>query len=456
MQSFEKRKQNRIPIEIPIRYQKILSDNRLSEENESLTRNINKDGLLFKTKEIFSLGEKIKISVLLPAIKHPIHILAKVVRVEEIEFKKGYNVGVNFLEFEDENRNFIISYIEHMDIMRLLEIAYKENASDLHLTYGLPPILRIYKKFKPIEGIEPLTKEVLKKMIYSIMNEEQIKIFEGRKEMNFAFSLNPKFRFRVNVHYQRGVVEAAFRSIPSKIGSLQELRLSSIIEDFTNLKSGIVIIGGTTGSGKTTTLSAMVDLINRNREAVIICLEQPIEYVHTNIKSIIKQREVGVDTLSFASGLKNALRQDPDVILVGEMQDVKTIQTALVAAETGHLILTSLHASDSVDAINRIISAFPAGQQEQICLQLSHCLQGIVTQSLLPAKYGTKLILATEVLIMTDAARNLIKTRTLSQLNSIIQTGAQYGMHTMDKSIKRLYDEGGITKETVMEYSKRI
>ncbi|OQX53004.1 MAG: hypothetical protein B5M48_04195 [Candidatus Omnitrophica bacterium 4484_213] len=161
--------------------------------------------------------------MLLPAIKHPIHILAKVVRVEEIEFKKGYNVGVNFLE--------------------------------LHLTYGLPPILRIYKKFKPIEGIEPLTKEVLKKMIYSIMNEEQIKIFEGRKEMNFAFSLNPKFRFRVNVHYQRGVVEAAFRSIPSKIGSLQELRLSSIIEDFTNLKSGIVIIGGTTGSGKTTTLS---------------------------------------------------------------------------------------------------------------------------------------------------------------------------------------------------------
>ncbi|MCK4859392.1 MAG: PilT/PilU family type 4a pilus ATPase [Candidatus Omnitrophica bacterium] len=451
-----KREQNRISLEVPLKYQRIDAKGNLAEEEHSRTKDISKAGLLFKTKKVCSLGEKIKIVLLLPGIKHPIHILGKIVRVEEIGLNEEYNIGVVFLEFEDEDKSLIITHIEHMDVMRLLKIVQEENASDLHLTYGLPPMLRIYKKLKPIEDMQPLTKEGLEKMIYSIMSEEQIKRFKEEKDINFAFSPYPEFRFRVNVHYQRGAIEAAFRTIPPQISSLRKLGLPSIIEEFTNLKKGIVIISGTTGSGKTTTLSAMIDLINRNRETVVICLEHPIEYVHTNIKSIIKQREIGVDTLSFASGLRNALRQDPDIILVGEMRDAETIQTALIAAETGHLVLSSLHASNSIDAIDRIINVFPAEQQKQVCSQLSHCLQGIVTQLLLPGMYQTDVVLATEILKVTSGARNIIRERNLSQIDSILQTGSHYGMHTIDSSIKSLLEEGKITKEVALEYTEEF
>lgn len=333
-----------------------------------------------------------------------------------------------------------------MDLKAFLKLCVEKKASDLHLTENSPPILRIDGRLI-LTDFPPLTKEELKKSIYGILSDLQKEKFEKDKELDFSLALEGLERFRVNIHIQKGSVEAAFRRIPLYVPTITELGLPPAITDFARRPSGLVLITGPTGSGKTTTLAAMVNVVNTERACMVICIEDPIEYVHKNNKAVIKQREVYSDTHSFSEALKRCLRQDPDVIIVGEMRDLETISTALTAAETGHLVLATLHTPDAAQTIERIIDVFPAHQQQQVRLQLSASLQGIVCQTLLPRADGEGRVLATEVLVATPAIRNLIREQAVEQIPTAIQTGIQYGMHTKDMSLKILYEEGLVTYE---------
>ena len=343
-----------------------------------------------------------------------------------------------------------------MDLRELLKLAVEKKASDLHLTENSPPILRIDGKLVFLEQSVLLKKDDLKKCIYGILSDIQKEKFERNKELDFSLSFEGMDRFRVNVHLQRGCVEAAFRRIPLFIPSLEALGLPSAITDFSRKPNGLVLITGPTGSGKTTTLASMIDLINQERACMIMCVEDPIEYLHSNKKAVIKQRELYSDTLSFSEALKRCLRQDPDVIVVGEMRDLETISTALTAAETGHLVLTTLHTPDTAQTIERVIDVFPSHQQQQVRLQLSTCLQGIISQKLLSRADGAGRIVSTEVLVATPAIRNLIREQSIEQIPTAIQTGMNFGMHTMDRSLKTLFEQGVISYETALSQVSNV
>jgi twitching motility protein PilT len=340
-----------------------------------------------------------------------------------------------------------------MDIRDLLRAAVEKSASDLHITADSAPIVRIDGKLIPL-NFPKLDKESCKRLVYSILDDRQKAVFERDLELDISLDVPGLNRFRVNVHMQRGSVEAAFRLVSLKIRSLSELGLPPIAVDLCRKTQGLVLVTGPTGVGKTTTLAAMVDLINGERQAIIIAVEDPIEYVHVNKRSIIKQREVYSDTRSFAGALIHALRQDPNVIVVGEMRDIETISTVLTAAETGHLVLATLHTPDASQTIDRIIDVFPPYQQEQVKIQLSSTLEGVISQLLLPRKDRPGRVIATEVMIATNAIRNLIREHETEQLLTHIQTGAQHGMHTMDKSLKMLYQKGLIAEDIFKTYIK--
>jgi twitching motility protein PilT len=340
-----------------------------------------------------------------------------------------------------------------MDLKELLEMAVRKGASDLHITENTPPILRIDGELVSTQ-IPPLSREQTKKAIYSILNDRQKVEFEKNWELDFSITLPGLQRFRVNLHIQRGSVEAAFRIVSLNINTLKELNLPAQIEDLIRRPSGLILVTGPTGVGKTTTLAAMVDLINSEAKKVIIIIEDPIEYVHRNKKSIIKQREVYSDTQSFSRALRHALRQDPDVIVVGEMRDLETISTTLTAAETGHLVLATLHTPDAPQTIDRIIDVFPPYQQRQIMVQLSNSLQGIVSQQLLPRCDKPGRIVACEIMLATPAVRNLIREHQTEQMPTLIQTGAEYGMIAMDKYLKGLYTKGIISYEVAVSRVK--
>ncbi len=340
-----------------------------------------------------------------------------------------------------------------MELRELLLLSVQKKASDVHLTYDSPPYLRIDGKLIATNK-DPLSREELKKVIYGMLTDNQKEVFERDKELDFSLSLSGMDRFRVNIHLQRGSVEAAFRRIPIFIPNMSELGLPPIIADMARKPNGLVLITGPTGTGKTTTMASLINLINEEKESVIVMIEDPIEYVHFNKKSIIKQREVYRDTNSFAEALKRCLRQDPDIIVVGEMRDLETISTALTAAETGHLVLATLHTPDAPQTIERIIDAFPPYQQQQVKLQLASALQAVVSQLLLPKADNIGRVLATEVMVVTPGIRNLIREQAIEQIPTAIQTGSAYGMNTMDKSLQKLYQQGTITYETAIENVK--
>jgi len=342
-----------------------------------------------------------------------------------------------------------------MDLKELLLLTVNEKASDLHLTENSPPVLRIDGELVFISK-PPLTRDVLKNTIYSVLTDQQIKKFEDEKELDFSLALTGMDRFRVNVHIQRGSIEAALRRISIYIPTMEELNLPPIITDLARRPNGLVLLTGPTGTGKTTTLASMINLINEEKAEVITCIEDPIEYLHTNKRSIIKQREVYRDTNSFAEALKRCLRQDPDVIVVGEMRDLETISTALTAAETGHLVLATLHTPDAPQTIERIIDVFPPYQQQQVRLQLASALQGVVSQQLVPRASGKGRILAAEIMIATPGVRNMIRERQTEQIRTAIQTGVAFGMKTMDKSLKELFDKRLINYETALSHARNI
>ena len=342
-----------------------------------------------------------------------------------------------------------------MEIKDFLKLTIEKGASDLHLTVNSPPVLRIDGKLV-LTNYPALTGDFLKKSIYGILTDEQKEKFEKDRELDFSLALESLERFRVNVHIQRGSVEAAMRRIPLYVPNVKSLGLPPAIFDLSRKPNGLVLITGITGSGKTTSLAAMINLINEERACMITCIEDPIEYIHKNKQSVIKQREVHSDTHSFAEALKRCLRQDPDVIVIGEMRDIETISTALTAAETGHLVLATLHTPDAAQTVERIIDVFPSYQQQQVRLQLAASIQGVVCQTLLPRADGPGRVLASEVMMATPAIRNLIREQAIAQIPTAIQTGMQHGMHTMDSSLKVLYQEGLITFEDALTQVRNV
>jgi twitching motility protein PilT len=322
-----------------------------------------------------------------------------------------------------------------MDLTELLAFVVKNKASDLHLSSGLPPMIRVHGDVRRI-NVPPLEHKDVHTMIYDIMNDGQRKFYEENLECDFSFAVPNLARFRVNAFVQQRGAAAVMRTIPSKILSLEELKCPGIFKDISEYPRGIVLVTGPTGSGKSTTLAAMINHINENEFGHVLTIEDPIEFVHESKKCLINQREVGPHTLSFANALRSALREDPDVILVGEMRDLETIRLALTGAETGHLVFGTLHTSSAAKTIDRVVDVFPAAEKEMVRAMLSESLRAVISQTLLKTKDGSGRVAAHEIMIGTPAIRNLIRENKIAQMYSAIQTGAQLGMQTLDQNLQ--------------------
>ena len=333
-----------------------------------------------------------------------------------------------------------------LDFAAVLMEVVNRRASDLHITAGAAPMVRVRGRLTPLEGYPELTSTATREIIYSILSNSQRQRLENDWQLDFAYQIPGIARFRVNAYFQRSSLGAAFRLIPFEVVPLDTLGLPPVVAEFAKRPRGLVLVTGPTGSGKSTTLASLIDVINTEREEHIMTIEDPIEFLHRHKKCVVNQREVGSDATSFAAALKSALRQDPDVILVGEMRDMETIGTAITAAETGHLVFATLHTQDTAQTIDRIIDVFPSEQQGQIRAQLSVALQGIMTQTLLPTADGSGRCVAAEILVPTPAVRNLIRESKTHQVYSVLQTGGAHGMQTMDAALVGLVRQGKITR----------
>jgi twitching motility protein PilT len=340
-------------------------------------------------------------------------------------------------------------------IDELLEHMVTENASDLHVTTGSPPVIRVRGEVQRLHGFDSLTPEDTQQLLYRILSSEQQKHLEINRQLDFSHSIPGLARFRVNVYFQRESIGAAFRLIPAELKTLEELGIPSSLHTLAEKPRGLVLVTGPTGSGKSTTLAAIIDEINRNRSEHILTIEDPIEFLHRHKRCIVNQREIGPDAVSFAEALRAALRQDPDVILVGEMRDLETIATALTAAETGHLVFGTLHTQSAPSTIDRIIDVFPATQQEQVRIQLASSLEGVVTQALLPTADGMGRVPALEILLPDDAVRNLIRQGKVEQIYSVMQTNTGRGMQTMEQSLAELIQRRVVDVDVGLSRSSR-
>ncbi len=340
-----------------------------------------------------------------------------------------------------------------MTIVELLKMAHRNKASDVHITVGVPPVLRVNGKLIHIDNVDKLMPKDTEAFAYELLTEKQITKLKDKGEIDFSYAIGGIGRFRVNVYTQRGSFSIAIRPIPLEIPSFKELGLPDVLLELSERQRGLILVTGPTGSGKSTTLATMIDHINQNRRCHVLTLEDPIEYLHRHKSSIINQREIGHDTESYSTALRAALRQDPDVILIGEMRDLETISTAVTAAETGHLVLATLHTIGAVSTVDRVIDVFPAEQQQQVRVQLASVLQGIVSQQLVRRADGSGRIGAFEVMLCNQAVRNLIREGKSHQLMSSIQTGRKLGMMSMDTSLVELYKKGFITVDEALAHS---
>ncbi len=342
--------------------------------------------------------------------------------------------------------------VSTVKIEHLLEDVIRRKASDLHLQVGLPPILRIDGQLSTPAGATPLNAETVEALVFSLIDEDQKKILLRDKEFDFSFAFGDLGRFRVNAFHEKGNLTAAMRLIPNEIRAIEQLGLPKILNQFTDFPRGLVLITGPTGSGKSTTLAALIDKINNERAVHIISVEDPIEYTHQSKKALVAQREVHYDTYSFSAALRSALREDPDVVLIGEMRDLETIAAAITIAETGHLVFATLHTNSASQSIDRIIDVFPAHQQPQVRAQLGNILMAICSQRLIPALGGGR-VPAAEILIATPAVRNIIREGKTYQLEAVIQTGAEHGMQSMDHTLINLVHKGVITYDEARNYA---
>lgn len=341
---------------------------------------------------------------------------------------------------------------QELRIEILLEEVVRRKASDLHLQVGLPPMLRVDGSLVPMSGYTPLDEAGVETLLFAILDQDQRMILDKDKEFDFSFAFGTLGRFRVNAYHERGNLAAALRLIPNEIKTITELGVPPIVMNFANYPRGLVLVTGPTGSGKSTTLSALVDKLNTERSMHIITIEDPIEFTHKSKKSVVVQREVHYDTYSFSAALRSSLRQDPDVVLIGEMRDLETISAAITIAETGHLVLASLHTNSAAQSIDRMIDVFPPHQQSQIRAQLANILMAICSQRLIPAIGGGRVV-AAEILIANPAVRNIIREGKTHQLDAVIQTGADVGMQTMDRTLVSLVQSGVTTYDEARSFA---
>jgi twitching motility protein PilT len=376
-------------------------------------------------------------------------------QADVVGFEHDVTVGVQDTEVEESAYNRVLAEQsledDDLNLNEILELVLERKASDLHLTSGARPTLRLNGELTQLEEYPILTPPVIQRVIYAALTQRQREKFEENLELDFAYSVPGRARFRVNVYRQRDALGAAFRLIPFEIKKLEDLGIPPSVANFANLPRGFVLVTGPTGSGKSTTLAALLDLANRTRREHIMTVEDPIEFLHRHQACIVNQREVGEDTWSFQNALKHVLRQDPDIILVGEMRDLETISVALTAAETGHLVFATLHTQDAAQTIDRVIDVFPSHQQEQVRVQLAGSLQGVVCQTLCRTRDGRGRAVATEVLVATPAIRNLVREGKTHQIYSAMQAGAKHGMHTMDQHLADLVMRGTISYEMGLE-----
>jgi twitching motility protein PilT len=454
MASDDKRRAPRRKIHIPVMCWEDTDGERRGDGTQIVTKDLNGDGLAFFSRHIYSIDANLLIDIFLPNQKNPISCGLKVARVEILPQNDEYLIGGKFSDLDSNDRMRIVTTLGKMDLYILLESTVTGGASDLHLTVGRPPMVRRNGRILTMAGevIEPGQVEA---MLYPLLTSEQIKIFEQKKEMDFAFSPDMNSRFRVNMHSQKGHVEAVLRNVPPKVKTFEELNLPvETMERFCQEKSGLVLIAGTTGAGKTTTMMSMVSHINKTQERVIVTIEDPIEYTMKSHKSIIKQRELGSDTYSYAEALRRVLRQDPDIICVGELLDGECLLAAMKAAETGHLVISTVHAPDTVASIERSINFFPPEHAQSMRQQLSSCLLGVLFQVLVPNKQQGGNTIGTEVLINNSAIKHLIREGRYSLMGNVLQTGRAQGMYKLEDNLRELEERGMVSRETVERFTK--
>lgn len=451
----ERRKDYRLYSRIHVKFAFQSAQDGAKREINLLATNINTGGIYLESDEIFPLNMEATVTFQLPKSENKIQAAIKIARIEALDEGRSFGLGCIFLKLDDAHKQEIQGLIEKFNIGKLLELAIKKGSSDLHILADHVPVLRVNGELEEVNG-PSLTSEEIPQLLFSLMTKQQIRRFEKEKELDFGIQYDVRNRFRVNVHQQRGFLEATFRLINTKVSSFEELNIPDVVKDLARQRDGLVLLVGPTGSGKTTTMSAMVELINREKRAVIITLERPIEYVHPNIKSIIKQREVGVDTNSFSAAIKSSLKQDPNIIVIGELEDADSVRTALIAAEAGYLVIASFHSPNTMQAIDRLVSFFPLEARRQALSQLSNCLKGIISHLLIPRKDRTGRLLATEIVVANDAVKRIIRKDELFQLPTIIQTSGAYHMQSMADSIRRYLEMDIIDSEAAMFYSEEF
>lgn len=447
----ERRRGKRLRTRLPVKYEIVRGEGGESITFSTIIRDISPVGVSFYTYEIINLNCLMKISFRISP-EESISLLGNVKRVEkswEAELGK-YIVGVDIQKMDNEDREKLRRFLGFCDIETVLDKISLRGVLDVHFLAGFPPMVKRFGRVVP-EGEERLSKEAVQGLLLNILTDHQYKVFTEGREINFIFPFK-NVRFRVNLHFQQGNVEGIFRVIPPRVKTLKELGLPPVVETFLTYKKGLILVAGRTGSGKTTTLASMVEHMNNVRDGILLCVEDPIEYIHTGKNCIIKQREVGKDTLSYYNAAKNALRQNPDVLVIGEILDSNTMDVALTTAESGTLVLTSLHAPGSAYALDRIVALFPAELQPHILTRLSLTLIAIITQELMPRIDAEGLIMASEVLIINDAMRRVIRQGDWKQLPTILQTSRGIGMQSMQESITQIYEQGCISGEYLKEF----
>ena len=448
-----KRRNPRRKIRVPVLCWETEEEKAKGRGKELIPRDISVDGMGFYSDVIYPIGSTLFFEIFLPGKEKPISCGFEIVRMESLVNRDDYLVGGIFRGISSDDISAIAKAIGNMNIYLLLESALQGGASDLHLTVGRPPMVRLDGRILPMAA-DIIEDGQVEAMMFPLLEPEQVELFQKKKELDFAFSPTLNSRFRVNLHQQKGYVEAALRNIPTKVSTFEDLGLPQQITNFCHQKSGLFLIAGTTGSGKTTTMSSMVQYLNTNREMVIVTIEDPIEYTFKSQKSIIKQRELGSDTASYSEGLKRVLRQDPDVICVGELLDGECLLQAMRAAETGHLVISTIHAPSTGQAIERVVNFFPPEHKMNICQQLSSSLNGIIYQSLLPDLNGGR-VLATELLINNHAMANLIREAKYKHIVNVLQTGRSLGMYPLKHNLDKLVSEGRIDQKQADELLKK-
>ncbi|MDP2911067.1 MAG: PilT/PilU family type 4a pilus ATPase, partial [Candidatus Omnitrophota bacterium] len=416
----EKRKSERFRFMQLLQYEKLLDDGSFDMPYTVYAKDISMTGISFYSIESMKVNSKVR--VVFELEKKKISFIGQVVRMEIVSgAPSNFLLGVNIEKISDDAKEWFTDFVRKINIYNVLKDIDFQDVVDIHFVAGYPPIIKKIGELS-ISKTQPISETVLRTMLFNLLDEDRCRQFTEEKEINFVFHYKDDMRFRINLHVQQGKVEAVFRLIPHKIQLPHQLGLPIAVEQMImENKNGLILLAGRTGSGKSTTLASMIEFLNNKRMSLVITIEKPIEYIHTNKTCIIKQREVGKDTLSFSNAAKNALRQSPDVLLIGEILDADTMEVAITAAETGMLVISSIHAVDSSQALDRVISFFPAELQKHMLTRLSLILKGIVTQSLLPQKDGKKLVVASEVMLVNNAMRRIVRDGDFKQIPTVIQ-----------------------------------